>query len=235
MAAMATKKMTAHKVTAGWETISGCARPEDIQEEVLLIERARQGDLDAFSFLVEPHMGQLFKNIVNITRNKEDAEDAVQETLLKAFTRIEQFRGTARFSTWLVSIGVNQALMCLRGRRRTMISIDTNESSEHMQPSLYLPEPGLNPEQQYRNTEWGEMLGKVVDTLPSGFRSVFELRYIQELSNEQAAMVLGISIAAVKTRALRARRHIGRRLARRWNRDCNSINGTLPAPVAFTR
>lgn len=76
------------------------------------------------------------------------------------------------------------------------------------------------------------MLGKVIDTLPTSFRAVFELRYIHELSNEQAATALGISIAAVKTRALRARRHIGRRLGERWKNDYRSINGVLPTSAA---
>ena len=203
----------------------------DEDRDLMLIDRAKQGDLEAFGLLIEPYMERLFKSIWRITRNRQDAEDSLQETLLKAFTHLDQFRGASRFSTWLITIGVNQALMNLRSQRRTTVSLDENDRSSGIPPSLSLPESRLNPEQQYRNTEWGDMLHKVIETLPSTFREVFELRYVQELSNEQAAMALGISIAAVKTRALRARRHIGRRLNERWTRDHRSINGALPVPA----
>jgi len=221
--------VTAHQVT------SHSFRPEQFEAELALVERAKQGDVEAFGSLVEPYLEKLFKSIWKITRNREDAEDSLQETLLKAFTHLDQFRGASRFSTWLITIGVNQALMGLRSRRKTVISLDATEPSSNTPPTLYLPESRLNPEQQYRNTEWAETLNKVIDTLPAAFRAVFELRYVHELSNEQAAMALGISIAAVKTRALRARRHIGRRLGERWKRDARSINGALPASAAAIR
>lgn len=206
--------------------------PERYDNDRILVERAQQGDLEAFGLLIEPYLEKLFKSIWRITKNREDAEDSLQEALLKAFTHIDQFRGASRFSTWLITIGVNQALMSLRSQRRTIISLDAGDRSTDTPPSLFLPETRLNPEQQYRNNEWGEMLGKVIDTLPTSFRAVFELRYIHELSNEQAATALGISIAAVKTRALRARRHIGRRLGERWKNDYRSINGVLPTSAA---
>ena len=218
-----------------YDSTSHSFKPHDFNADNLLVERARQGDLDAFELLIEPYLEKLFKSIWKITRNREDAEDSMQETLLKAFTHLDQFRGASRFSTWLITIGVNQALMSLRTRRKNVISIDANEPTSTAPPSSYLPEPRLNPEQQYRNTEWAEVLDRIIDTLPSPFRTVFELRYVHELSNEQAAMALGISIAAVKTRALRARRHIGRRLGERWKRDCHSINGALPVSAAAIR
>jgi len=218
-----------------YDVASHSFRPQPFNDDQLLVERARQGDLDAFGQLIEPYLEKLFKSVWKITRNREDAEDALQETLLKAYTHLDQFRGASRFSTWLITIGVNQALMNLRTRRKNLVSLDANEPSSSAPPSSYIPEPRLNPEQQYRNTEWAEILDRVIDTLPSTFRAVFELRYVHELSNEQAAMALGISIAAVKTRALRARRHIGRRLGERWNRDCRSINGAMPVPATATR
>jgi len=205
------------------------------EDDALLLDRARQGDHDAFRFLVEPYLGKLFKSILSITKNREDAEDSLQETLLKAFTHLEQFKGTARFSTWLIRIGVNQALMSLRARRRPQISLDTNEQFSDGWASPDLPEWRPNPEQQCRNTEWAEILGKAVNALPSKFRTVLELRYVEELSNEQAAVALGISIAAVKTRALRARRQIGRRLAMRWGKGFVSANETLPASMVVIR
>jgi RNA polymerase sigma-70 factor, ECF subfamily len=218
-----------------YDVASHSFRPQHFNNDHLLVERARQGDLDAFGLLIEPYLEKLFKSIWKITRNREDAEDSLQETLLKAYTHLDQFRGASRFSTWLITIGVNQALMSLRTRRKNLISLDANEPTSTAPPSSYLPEARLNPEQHYRNTEWAEMLERVIDTLPSPFRAVFELRYVHELSNEQAAIALGISIAAVKTRALRARRHIGRRLGERWKRDSRSINGAVPVSAAALR
>jgi len=218
-----------------YDVASHSFQPHHFDNDSPLVERARQGDLDAFESLIEPYLEKLFKSIWKITRNREDAEDSMQETLLKAFTHLDQFRGASRFSTWLITIGVNQALMSLRSKRKNIVPIDANEPTSTAPPSSYLPEPRLNPEQQYRNTEWAELLDRVIETLPSPFRTVFELRYVHELSNEQAAMALGISIAAVKTRALRARRHIGRRLGERWKRDSRAINGALPVSAAAMR
>jgi len=218
-----------------YDVASHSFKPQHFDDDSHLVERARQGDIGAFESLIEPYLEKLFKSIWKITRNREDAEDSMQETLLKAFTHLDQFRGASRFSTWLITIGVNQALMSLRSKRKNIVPIDDNESSSTAPPSSYLPEPRLNPEQRYRNTEWAEVLDRVIQTLPSPFRTVFELRYVHELSNEQAAMALGISIAAVKTRALRARRHIGRRLGERWRRDSRAINGALPVSAAAIR
>jgi len=227
--------VTEKSAVTPYDVTSHSFRPQHFNNDHLLMERAKQGDVEAFGLLVQPYLEKLFKSVWKITRNREDAEDALQESLLKAYTHLDQFRGASRFSTWLITIGVNQALMNLRSRRKNLISLDANEPSSTAPPSSYLPEPRLNPEQQYRNTEWAEVLERVIDTLPSTFRAVFELRYVHDLSNEQAAMALGISIAAVKTRALRARRHIGRRLGDRWKRDCRSINGAVPVSAAAIR
>src|SRR5262249_1726502 len=131
---------------------------QPLRDDYLLVERAKQGDVDAFGLLVEPYLEKLFKSIWKITRNREDAGDCLQEALVKAFTHLDQFRGASRFSTWLITIGVNQALMSLRTRRKNLISLDANEPSSAAPPSAYIPEPRLNPEQQCRNTEWAEML-----------------------------------------------------------------------------
>lgn len=223
--------MAAQNATIRSKIPYGPAGPS-AENDALLLNRAKKGDCDAFHLLVEPYVGGLFKIIWSITKNHEDAEDSLQETLLKTFIHLDQFKGTSRFGTWLARIGANQALMCLRKRRRNVSSFDSNEHSSDSWATLDLPESRLNPEQQYRNTEWAAILSKAVNALPSTFRTVFELCYVEELSNEQVAMALGISAAAVKTRALRARRHIGRRLARRWKRDSSSINGALSPSVA---
>jgi len=214
--------MRVHDETAGCKVTVRSVGTKDVREDAVLIERARRGDLNAFGLLVEPHLGKLLKIILNITKNREDAEDSMQETLLKSFTRLDQFKGTSRFSTWLISIGVNHALMCLRSRHRRIVSFDTVEQSDSASVPMDIPETRLNPEQHYRNKELAETLSHVIETLPSNFRTVFELRYVHEFSNEQAAMVLGTSIAAVKTRSLRARRLLSERLTQRWESHARS-------------
>jgi RNA polymerase sigma-70 factor (ECF subfamily) len=186
-----------------------------LREDQPLLERATQGDLDAFGSLVAPYTRKLFDCIWRITGNREDAEDAMQETLLRTFTCLKQFRGTSRFSTWLISIGVNQALMYLRKRRRTVMSLDFCEQADSPEPILYLAETRPNPEEQYRTKEMAGILTNAIHSLPSSCRTVFELRFVHEYSTKEAAKALDISIAAVKTRTHRARRYIERQLNER--------------------
>ena len=187
----------------------------DLREDQPLLERAMHGDLDAFESLVTPYTRKLFDCIWRITGNREDAEDAMQETLLRAFTCLKQFRGTSRFSTWLISIGVNQALMYLRKRRRTVMSLDFYEQVDSTEPIFYLAETRPNPEEQYRTKEMAAILTSAIHSLPSSCRTVFELRFVHEYSTKEAAIALDISIAAVKTRTHRARRYIEKQLTER--------------------
>jgi RNA polymerase sigma-70 factor (ECF subfamily) len=187
----------------------------DLRDDLPLLERARHGDLDAFESLVAPHTKKLFDCIWRIAGNREDAEDAMQETLLRAFTCLKQFRGTSRFSTWLISIGVNQALMYLRKRRRIVMSLDFCEQVDSPEPILYLAETRPNPEEQYRTKEMAAILTNAIHSLPSSCRTVFELRFVHEYSTKEAAIALDISIAAVKTRTHRARRYIEKQLTER--------------------
>jgi Sigma-70 region 2 len=90
----------------------------DLAENSDLLERAKLGDVNAFDRLVGPYERGLFLVILRITKHREDAEDVLQEALLRAYTNIKTFRGESRFSTWLTRIGINQALMCLRGEDR---------------------------------------------------------------------------------------------------------------------
>jgi RNA polymerase sigma-70 factor, ECF subfamily len=205
--------MTLEAATISWEVDSHSIRRDDVDEDQLLLERAKQGDHDAFGFLTQPHLGKLFKSIWRITRNREDAEDSMQAALIRAFTHLEQFRGASRFSVWLISIGINQALMNLRSRHKKVISLDSADQADSTSPSLNLPETRPNPEQQYRDKELAESLNRAINRLPSKIRAVFELRYVHEFSTEQVAMALGISIPAVKSRALRARRLVRERIS----------------------
>jgi RNA polymerase sigma-70 factor (ECF subfamily) len=192
-------------------------------EDAPLVDRAKNGDRAAFDRLVGRHRDRLFKTILRITAHREDAEDAMQDALLRAYTRLEQFQGNARFSTWLVSIGVNEALSRLRARRKKLMSLD---SSIELEDGVVFAEPQEtrpDPEQMCANSELADHLGREIDTLPSSFRQVFHMRYVQELSTEEAARSLGISVTAVKSRLLRSRRYLQRHLAETWRHMSSGV------------
>ncbi len=183
---------------------SPLARDEDAQ----LLKRAQMGETDAFQLLVARHEKKIFRIILRITGHHEDAEDVMQETLLRAFTRLHQFEGNARFGTWFVSIGINEALGRLRKRRKNLVSIDQALDRNGEMVSINLIEPGLNPEQRYRNQQLSQHLIQGINSLPSSLKAVFEKRYVEQLSTEEAAQSLGLTVIALKSRALRARRKL---------------------------
>lgn len=183
--------------------------------EALLLTRVRNGDPHAFEQLVEPYLRRLFDTINRITRHREDSEDCLQNALIRAFTCLDQFKGTSRFSTWLFTIGVNQALMCLRSRRRARCSPHSGNDDDSLH-FLHVADTRPDPEAQYHNMELLRGLNEVIELLPPGFRPVFEMRYIHELSNEETATVLAMSVPTIKTRAFRARRQLRERLVRRY-------------------
>jgi RNA polymerase sigma-70 factor, ECF subfamily len=184
------------------------------EENSDLLERAKLGEVNAFDRRVGPYERGLFLVILRITKHREDAEDVMQEALLRAYTNIKTFRGESRFNTWLTRIGINQAMMCLRARRRPTISLDYIPSGEDS-ITLDLPDCGPNPEQHCGDSELELTLHRLINTLPSAFRSVVVTRYLQEMSVEETANSLGLSVAATKSRLTRARRYLQRRLGRR--------------------
>jgi len=151
---------------------------------------------------------------LNITSNKEDAEDVLQESFLKAYTNLGRFQGNSRFYTWLVRIAVNESLMKLR-KRRSDRQVSLDEKLETEDDGL-LPREivdwGDNPEQRYAKTEWQEILAEATQTLEPAFRTVFTLRDVEQLSTEETAEALGLSVPAVKSRLLRARLKLRQRL-----------------------
>lgn len=188
-----------------------------IHPDMLLVERVRQGDLEAFEQLMKQYDRKVFRIAQHITQNREDAEDIVQDTFLKAFTKLEQFQGNAKFYTWLVRIAVNESLMRLRKRRTSKtVSMDEDVQTEEGSIPRDFADWSPNPEQNYRQSEMAEILRKNVQGLPPGFRAVFALRDIDGLSTEETAEALGLSVPAVKSRLLRARLQLRERLSKHF-------------------
>ncbi len=191
------------------------AVPFDQHPDLLLVERAKAGDTPAFEQLVRQYDRQIYRTALHITQNREDAEDITQDVFFKAFQKLEQFQGNSKFSTWLVRIAVNESLMRLRRRKTSKtVSMDQDVETEEGAIPRDFAEWRPNPEQIFSQSELGDILRKTIAGLPPGFRTVFTLRDIENLSTEETAEALGLSVPAVKSRLLRARLQLRERLSR---------------------
>jgi RNA polymerase sigma-70 factor (ECF subfamily) len=184
-------------------------------DETALVAAAKAGDSGAFSELIRHYDRRVFRMAKQITQNDDDAEDVLQETFLKAYTHLDDFQGNSKFYTWVVRIAVNEALMKLRKRRsdRTVPlddPIDTGEDEVVREIAVW----DQNPEDTYSREELGTILDEAVQSLKPAYRTVFILRDIEELSIEETAETLNLSISAVKSRLLRARLQLREKLTR---------------------
>jgi RNA polymerase sigma-70 factor, ECF subfamily len=200
------------------------APPIENNEEQALVERARAGDAQAFTTLVNRYERKIFRLAKHITQNDEDAEDVLQESFLKAYSNLDTFQGQSKFYTWLVRIAVNESLMKLRKRKsdRT-VSLDEPHETDEDTVTREIAVWDEDPEKKYSQEELREILSKAVDGLKPGFRTVFVLRDIEELSTEETAEALGISVPAVKSRLLRARLQLREKLTRLFKRKGDDV------------
>lgn len=196
----------------------------DAFDEAPLVDRARKGDTAAFTELVNHYERKIFRLAKHITQNDEDAEDVLQETFMKAYSHLDSFQGQSKFYTWIVRIGVNEALMKLRKRKSgKTVSLDepTDTGEDTMIREIAVWEE--NPEQKYSRDELREILDNAVESLKPAFRTVFVLRDIEEMSTEETASALEISIPAVKSRLLRARLELREKLTKFFRRKGDDV------------
>jgi RNA polymerase sigma-70 factor (ECF subfamily) len=188
-------------------------------EESALVTQTREGDTRAFAELVRRYEAKIFRLAQHITQNREDAEDVLQETFLKAYEHLDQFQGNSKFYTWIVRIAVNQALMKLR-RRKTDKSVSLDEGIDTGEDTVTreIAAWDEDPEQRLSREELGELLDSAIQSLAPAYRSVFVLRDIDELSTEETAEALSLSVPAVKSRLLRARLQLREKLTRHFKR-----------------
>jgi RNA polymerase sigma factor (sigma-70 family) len=174
------------------------------QEEELL-SAAQAGHEWAFIELCYHHSSRILFTLYKITKNREDAEDAFQESVLKAFVHFGDFNRASSFATWLTRISVNSALMILRKRRvRPEISTDApiNESASPLQWEIADRRP--NPEEYCIQSENYRLLWSAISKLPPSYRHVFEIRLRSDSSMKQIAEEVGITLGATKSRLMRA-------------------------------
>jgi len=192
------------------------------------VQQAQAGDLAAFSQLVTRYEAKIFRLVKHITRNDEDAEDVLQEVFLKAFTHLGGFEGNAKFYTWLVRIAVNESLMKLRKRKTTReVSLDEPVDTGQDEVVREIAVWDATPEQRFSQTELRSILDEAIDSLDPIYKTVFLLRDVDELSTEETAEVLGLSIPAVKSRLLRARLQLRERLTRQFKKKGDDLFALL--------
>lgn len=182
-------------------------KPAD-ESEQSLIRHICNGESSRFAELVKPYERRVYVTALALLRNEADAQDVAQEAILKAFANLRQFRGEARFSTWLIQITVNEARMRQRKQHANLFE-PIAESQDQDEEAAYTPRDFADwrelPSEALERSEVRTLLVKALASLGQKYREVFILRDVEQMSIEEAAEALNISIASVKTRLLRAR------------------------------
>ena len=187
-------------------------------DEKQLVARAKSGDFSAFTELINAHTGKLFSLARRLAGNEQDAEDIVQDTLLKAVDKIDSFRGDSAFGTWLYAIGLNQARGHLdRQKQRELRSIEEYLPSNDDHSDAGAAGSKLfnweDPHSKMEADELSRAIDRGLEGLPYKYREAFVLRYIEDLSVKEVAAMIGESEAATKSRILRARLALREHLA----------------------
>ena len=183
-----------------------------------LVERTQAGDMRALEVLMRRHNRTLYRTARAILRDDAEAEDAVQEAYLKAYGALGSFRAESKLSTWLVRITANEALMRRRKTARAAVVVPMDAASAGEQWEEPMSE-AAGPERNAFGGEMRQLLEKRIDALPDGYRTVFVLRALEELTVEETAAALDISEATVRTRHFRARGLLRESLARDIDRS----------------
>jgi RNA polymerase sigma-70 factor (ECF subfamily) len=174
--------------------------------EQKLIASAKSGQREAFGELCDRHANKMLRVTFRITRNREDAEDAVQDAFLSAFVHLKDFDERSKFATWLTRIAINAALAKLRKKRGMReLPMDEPGPADASQSHFEVPDTAPNPEETYNRKERKEIVIAALDGLRPGARKVVEFNQLQERSTNETAQILGISTAAVKARMFHAR------------------------------
>ncbi|HEY6341148.1 MAG TPA: sigma-70 family RNA polymerase sigma factor [Bryobacteraceae bacterium] len=182
--------------------------------DVQLLEAARQGEQDAFGELVRRHYPRCINVATSILRDPGEAEEEAQNACWKAFEHLDQFQGEAEFSSWLLRIVKNQCLMLIRRRRGVQLVRLDDRAPEDGSMSIQLPSAEVDPEGEFGSEEVRQLLHTELRRIPPLFRNVILLRDVQQLSITDVAEQLGITVAAAKSRLLRARGELRQRMMR---------------------
>jgi RNA polymerase sigma-70 factor, ECF subfamily len=175
-----------------------------LNEEQVWLEKARRGDKAAFGQLIEAYQAPVFNLAYRMLNNSGEAEEAAQEAFIRAYTRLESYDPTHKFSTWLLSITSNYCIDQIRKRRAVLLSID-EPLPPH--PALH-SDNDKGPEGQYLANEREVLVQGMLKELPGEYREAVVLRYWYDMSYEEIADVQQTTVSAVKSRLFRARRQL---------------------------
>ena len=187
--------------------------------DATLVERARSGDASAFEELMQRYEEKVYRLAMGMIKNREDALDAVQDAFLSVFRKLDTFKGESSFSTWLYRIALNSVYMRLRSRSRHDKTQPLDNLEQVLDPDRLrdlMPHAGWSAraDDELLRKELGRELREAVASLPDEYRAIFTLREVEDLSNQEIADVLGLTLAATKTRLHRARLFLRHRLAK---------------------
>jgi RNA polymerase sigma-70 factor, ECF subfamily len=183
------------------------------QSDLRLIAAARAGSEMAFAELHRLYARRLYRKILSITKNHEDAEDVLQETLMRAYMGLASFEGKSKLISWLTRIAINSSLMSLRKRRaRREASFDSSSCNEDETTQLQIKDSSPNPEEFCLQRERSRRVVHALAGLKPPLRTVVQIQLNEECSLKEIAESLNVSVAAVKARLHRARRRLAQRV-----------------------
>ncbi|WP_251106695.1 sigma-70 family RNA polymerase sigma factor [Alloacidobacterium dinghuense] len=183
------------------------------EREAALIAAILAGDREKFHDLIRPYERQVYLTALTLVKNETEAEDVAQEAILRAYRKLAGFRGDAKFSTWLIAITLNEARSRLREEKRAIVdSLDDHDAQEGDYTPAALTDWREVPSEVLERQEIRALMQQAVAELPDTFRQVVILRDMEELSVNETAEALGISVALVKVRLHRARLLLQKRL-----------------------
>ena len=195
-----------------YQAIATIPTPAELADETI-VDRIRGGDTALYEILVRRHNQRLYRTIRAILRDDRDVEDVMQQAYIDAYMHLDQFRGSAKFATWLTRIAVNRAIRNGQGERRKLSVVARDADADLA--IAHTAAPGIDPEHSMYGHELKTVLESIVDDLPDPFRVVFVMREVEGLSTAETAAALDINEDTVKTRLHRAKRLLRDQLDRR--------------------
>jgi RNA polymerase sigma-70 factor (ECF subfamily) len=197
--------------------MTALSQPLEGLDDPGLVQQVQRGNTAAFAVLMRRYNRRLYRTARAILKDDAAAEDALQEGYVAAYRHLGEFRGDAQLSTWLTRIVVNQALQALRKTRREQVVVlfdeRADERADEQQQAAAADSSLAGPEKAMLRTEMRRLIERKIDDLPEGYRTVFMLREIEDMTVEETATALGIPAATVRSRLFGAMAGLGVSLA----------------------
>jgi len=207
--------------------MTALSKPLDALGDMDLVQHVQRGNTNAFAVLMRRYNRRLYRTARAILKDDAGAEDVVQEGYVAAYRHIGEFRGDAQIGTWLTRIVVNQALQALRRTRREQVVVLFDEPPAERDPDDAIAESlsPRSPEAMMLRAEMRRLIERKIDALPEGYRTVFMLREVEDMSVEETATALGIPAATVRSRLFRAKARLREALAQELDTATQDVFG----------